>query len=147
MEKIIEQENKPVSRARNTKWLGIREEAQPNYEISKLALIFKIKSVAGLWIQYSKPNKSGMVGLKNLESGVTISFPYHSLISLSSYRFITEQGHKNLNIAQVFDNIEKGAIDLDTVVPNRDVNEFKEHHLRDVLKIYQTFTKALKNGN
>ena len=98
--------------------------------------IFRVKGKKGLFTLASKVHKSGMVRLVGfLEFEKVCVVNQDKLVCLGNYQIITEAGHDNLMVSDVFNNLYNfykanvGMIPiLADFAPNYDEDEFKERH-------------------
>lgn len=107
--------------------------------------IFKITGVSGLWVGLRVGKNKNLVILQKFGSKCKCTFSANLLQCLGKKQFITLAGHENLNILQVFTNIEAGGKDLDELVPNYDDEQFKDYHAKKLFEWYDILIKNNKN--
>jgi len=115
------------------------------FELLSYNNLFFIKGKKGVFNLVSKPNKSGMIGIRRFMSPQVTSAKTTDLICLGGFVFFKTNG-SCIKIKEVFSNIEENikAIEeaenivnaMPLIVPDYDPDKFKKYHAEEVLRAY-----------
>jgi len=134
------------------------------YENIPFEDLYRVKGESGLFILCIPVNKSGMCGvisLSDIDSDVAKEKWVKSdkMFCLADYLAITYQGHGNLELSDIFNNIYNFGFDrlkemcideiLDVLVPEYDEEKFKSYHAMSILTWYEEINnkfEEIENG-
>ncbi|MGB0881866.1 MAG: hypothetical protein ACPGSO_02855 [Vicingaceae bacterium] len=104
----------------------------------KFENLYRCKEKKGVFLLRGRPSKNGMVGIQRFMNASENHIVHvRNLVMFSDYVFITEEGHDNLSMVEVFNNLDSGAKDMEEAVPNYDHDEFKPSHFQLVKLFFE----------
>jgi len=107
--------------------------------------LFRVKGCQGLFTLASKENGSGMIRMMEFMRSKKVTVNRDRLVCLDSIKFETYAGHKDLRMADIFNNLNKTDLpSLENIFPNYDEDKVKDYHLGMVIMWYNELTKKLK---
>ena len=114
-------------------------------DILNFSEMYRCKGAKGVWTLRGSVNKSGMVGIMRFMSpNETKVVHARNLHPLDQYNFYTEAGFENLQIKDVFNNLDSGLKNIEDVVPNYDTELLTKSNFELVCSWYAEIKKKVE---